>query len=114
MIYNIKANHTGSTENVLLGHAKQANGYTYRVHSCIITNHDSTDVYIHVKIHDGTAAYDILNTFLIKKGYSIELFEQPFDYPDKFDLMLALTDTNWNIDWITKTEVLDKYNSIET
>jgi len=114
MIYNLKTNHTGSTENVLLGHAKQANGFTYRVHSCKITNHDSTDVYIHVKIHDGTAAYDILNTFLIKKGYSIELFEQPFDYPDKFDLMLALTDANWNIDWITKTEVLDKYNSIET
>ena len=113
MIYNLKTNHTGSTDNVLLGHAKQDNGFTYRVHSCKITNHDSTDVYIHVRIHDGTAAYDILNTFLIKKGYSIELFEQPFDYPDKFDLMIALTDVNWNIDWVTKTEVLEYNYHIE-
>ena len=113
MIYNIKTNHTGTTDNVLLGHAKQANGFTYKVQSSIITNNDSTDVYIHVRIHDGTSSTNILKSFLIKKGYSIELFDQPFEYPDKYDLMIALTDTNWNIDWITKTEVLDNNAHIE-
>ena len=113
MIYNLKSNHTGSTDNVLLGHAKQDNGFTYKVNSCIITNHDSTDVYIHVRIHDGTAAYDILNTFLIKKGYSLELFDQPFEYPDKYDLMIALTSVDWKIDWITQTEVIEENANIE-
>ena len=110
MIYNIKQNHTGNTENELLGHAKQSNNRTYKVHSCKITNIDTTDVYITVKLHDGT---NIVKGFLIKKGYSIDLFDEPFEYPDKYDLMLALDNAAYAVSWITKTEVIDTHSHIE-
>tara|TARA_R100000900_G_scaffold135240_1_gene112738 strand:+ start:149 stop:490 length:342 start_codon:yes stop_codon:yes gene_type:complete len=113
MIYNIKANHTGTTENTLLGHTKQSNNRTYRVHSCKITNTDSTNVYIHVRIHDGTESIDVVRTFYIRKGYTVELFDKPFDYPDKYDLMIALDNLNYQVSWITQTEVLDDHSHIE-
>lgn len=114
MIYNIKANHTGTTENTLLGHAKQDNGYTYKVHSCKISNTDSTNVYIHVRIHDGTESIDIVKTFYIRKGYSVELFDEPFEYPDKYDLMIALDNINYQVSWVCKTEVLEDIAKIES
>ena len=113
MIYNIKANHTGTTDNQLLGHAKQDNGYTYKVHSCKITNTDSTNVYIHVRIHDGTESIDIVRNFYIRKGYCVELFDEAFEYPDKYDLMIALDNTAYQVSWICKTEVLEENAHLE-
>ena len=113
MIYNIKQNHTGNTENELLGHAKQSNNRTYKVHSCKITNIDTTDVYITIKLYDGTNILEIVKGFLIKKGYSIDLFDEPFEYPDKYDLMLALDNAAYAVSWITKTEVIDTHSHIE-
>mgnify|MGYP003150273755 CR=1 FL=1 len=111
MIYNITQNHTGSTENFLLGEQKANNDRTYRIHSCIISNIDTTDVYVHVKLHDGTSILDITKNFLIKKGYTVNLFDQPFDYPDKYDLVLALPDAAYQVSWITKTELLDELST---
>ena len=82
MIYNIKQNHTGNTDNQLLGEQKSDNCKTYRVHSCKISNTDTTNVYVHIKLHDGTNTIDILKTFLIRRGYTVELFDEPFDYPE--------------------------------
>jgi hypothetical protein len=113
MIYNIKHNHTGSTANTLLGHAKQSNNRTYKVNSCKITNIDTTDVNITVKLHDGTNYIEIVKGFLIKKGYSIDLFDEPFEYPDKYDLMLSLDNVAYAVSWITKTEVIDTHSHIE-
>jgi hypothetical protein len=108
MIYNITQNHTGSTENFLLGEQKANNNRTYRVHSCKISNIDTTNVYVHVKLYDGTSILDITKTFLIRKGYTVDLFDEPFDYPDKYDLVLALDDSAYAVSWITKTEILDE------
>tara|TARA_R110002020_G_scaffold165825_1_gene353587 strand:- start:488 stop:832 length:345 start_codon:yes stop_codon:yes gene_type:complete len=114
MIFNIKQNHTGNTENELLGHAKTANCKLYKVHSCKITNIDTTDVYVTIKLHDGTSILEIVKGFLIKKGYSIDLFDEPFEYPDKYDLMLALDNAAYAVSWITKTEVLEENAHIES
>jgi hypothetical protein len=113
MIYNIKQNHTGNTNNQLLGHAKQDNGYTYKVHSCKIANTDTTNVYVAVKLYDGTNTVDILKTFYIRKGYTLELFDEPFEYPDKYDLMISLDNSAYQVSWITKTEVLNEQYHLE-
>ena len=116
MIYNIKQNHTGNTDNQLLGHARQDNGFTYKVHSCKIANIDTTNVYINIKLYrkwkdeagaDQTETIEILKTFYIRKGYTVELFDEPFEYPDEYDLMISLDNSAYNISWITKTEVLE-------
>jgi hypothetical protein len=107
MIYNIKQNHTGNTDNQLIGHARADNGYTYRVHSCKISNVDTTDIYVTIKLHSSTTTVEILKTFLIKKGYSVELFDTPFEYPDEYDLLLALDNSAYAVSWITKSEVLN-------
>ena len=114
MIYNIKQNHTGTTDNTLLGHAKQSNGFTYKVHSCKIANTDTTSVYVAVKLHDGTNTVDILKTFYIRKGYTLELFNEPFEYPDKYDLMISLDNAAYQVSWVCKTEVLEDIAKIES
>ena len=107
MIYNIKQDHTGNTDNQLLGEQKSNNSKTYRVHSCKIANTDTTNVYVHVKLNDCTNTIDILKTFLIRRGYTVELFDEPFDYPDKYDLVLALDNSAYQVSWVTKSEILD-------
>jgi|5_EtaG_2_1085323.scaffolds.fasta_scaffold00152_27 hypothetical protein len=107
MIYNIKQNHTGNTNNTLLGEQKSNNGKTYRIHSCKISNTDTTNVYVSIKLHDGTNTIDLFKTFYIRKGYTLELFDEAFDYPDKYDLVLALDNSAYQVSWITKSEILD-------
>ena len=114
MIYNIKQNHTGTTDNQLLGHARQDNGYTYRVYSCKIANTDTTNVYVTIKLHSSTDSVDILKTFYIRKGYTVELFDEPLDYPDRYDLLIALDNAAYQVSWITKTEVLNQNANIES
>ena len=114
MIYNIKQNHTGNTDNQLIGHARQDNGFIYKVHSCKISNIDTTDIYVTIKLHSSTTTVEILKSFLIKKGYTIDLFDEPFEYPDKYDLLLALDNAAYAVSWITKSEVLDKEYHIES
>jgi hypothetical protein len=122
MIYNIKQNHTGNTDNILLGHGRQDNGLTYKVHSCKIANIDTTNVYVHIKLYrkwkdeadaDQTETIELLKTLYIRKGYTIELFDEPFEYPDKYDLMISLDNSAYAISWITQTEVLDIESHIE-
>jgi hypothetical protein len=113
MIYNIKQNHTGNTDNQLIGHARQDNGFTYKVHSCKISNVDTTDIYVTIKIHSVTETVEIHKNLLIKKGYTIELFDEPFEYPDKYDFLLALDNSAYAVSWITKSEVLEENARIE-
>ena len=113
MIYNIKANHTGTTENELLGHARQDNGYTYKVHSCKIANTDTTSVYVTIKLHSSTDSVEILKGFYIRKGYTVELFDEPLEYPDRYDLLIALDNTAYQVSWICKTEVLEQNAHLE-
>ena len=113
MIYNIKQNHTGNTNNILLGHAKQANGFIYKVHSCKISNTDTTNVYVSIKLYDGTNTIDLFKTFYIRKGYTVELFDEPFEYPDKYDFMISLDNSAYQVSWITKTERLNEEYHLE-
>ena len=114
MIYNIKQNHTGNTEKQLLGHAHTANGFTHKVHSCKISNIDTTDVYITITLYDGTTAIEIAKGLLIKKGYSIDLFDEPFEHPDSHELMLNLDNSAYAVSWVTKIELLDDIAKIES
>tara|TARA_R100001463_G_scaffold117184_1_gene172767 strand:+ start:80 stop:433 length:354 start_codon:yes stop_codon:yes gene_type:complete len=112
MIYNIQKNITGSTGNRLLGHHREDNGNTYKVHSCIINNNDSTTISFDVSLYDGTNYYKIFKDFRVRTGYTVELFDEAFEYPDKYDLILNLDSVHYNIDWISKTEVIEETNQI--
>jgi hypothetical protein len=114
MIYNIKQNHTGNTDNQLIGHARTNNGFTYKVHSCKISNIDTTDIYVTIKLHSSTTTVEILKSFLIKKGYTVDLFDTPFEYPDEYDLLLALDNSAYAVSWITKTELSNQNANIES
>ena len=97
--------------NTIVGPTKTDGGKIYNIESMLIANNHTTGIVAHVTMtttqHDGTAlTYDLLKNVKIAKGFSLEIFDNGFKYPDSFDIKVQLDNAAYSCDVLVRASIV--------
>ena len=92
--------------NTIVGPTKTNGGKVYNLESMLIVNNHSAGIIAHVTMTDGTTTYDLLKNVKIAKGFSLEVFDDGFQYPDAYDIKAQLDSASYSCDVLVRASII--------
>ena len=97
--------------NTIVGPTNTNGGKIYDIESMLIANNHSAGIVAHVTMtttkHGVTTTYDLLKNVKIAKGFSLEIFDNGFKYPDSFDIKVQLDSASYSCDVLVRASIIE-------
>ena len=98
--------------NTIVGPTKTDGGKIYSINSMLIANNHTTGIVAHITMTDGTTIYDLLKNVKIAKGFSLEVFDTPFLYPDAYDIKVELDNAAYSCDVLIRASEVNENTAV--
>jgi len=97
--------------NTIVGPTNTNGGKIYDIESMLIANNHTAGIVAHVTMtttqHGVTTTYDLLKNVKIAKGFSLEIFDNGFKYPDSYDIKVQLDSASYSCDVLVRASIIE-------
>tara|TARA_R100000152_G_C6593329_1_gene53023 strand:+ start:53 stop:400 length:348 start_codon:yes stop_codon:yes gene_type:complete len=97
--------------NTIVGPTNTNAGKIYSIDSMLIANNHTAGIIAHVTMtttqHGVTTTYDLLKNVKIAKGFSLEVFDDSFLYPDSYDIKVQLDNAAYSCDVLVRATLVE-------